>query len=350
MEVELFKSFRNNQMSFVMSNVKHVVLTGGVGSRLWPLSRISKPKQYLDIFSDSSLFELTVRRNASFSDGLIVVGNQLNRSLSERSLKKLGIDHYVDIVEFAPRNTAPAIAFAAFACDAEDILLVTPADHIIKEGKEYNDAIHIGISLAEQDNIVTFGIQPTRPETGFGYIEANGNNVASFREKPSLEQAKNFLEQGNFLWNSGIFCFRAGTFLQELKKHNSEVFYKSLEACQTAKDHKLEEATSLNIPNISVDYAVMEKSEKIKVVASNFDWSDMGSFEAMYDYLKEQGYPVDADGNMYIGNNIHTEFIGLQNCILVQTADANLVLTKEASQDVKKVYQELERNNSALIH
>src|SRR5690554_763747 len=115
-----------------MSKVKHVILTGGVGSRLWPLSRISKPKQYLDIFSESSLFELTVRRNASFSDGLIVVGNQLNRILSEKSLKKLGIEEYVDIVEFAPRNTAPAIAFAAFASDAEDILLVTPADHIIK--------------------------------------------------------------------------------------------------------------------------------------------------------------------------------------------------------------------------
>lgn len=333
-----------------MSKVKHVILTGGVGSRLWPLSRISKPKQYLDIFSESSLFELTVRRNASFSDGLIVVGNQLNRILSEKSLKKLGIEEYVDIVEFAPRNTAPAIAFAAFASDAEDILLVTPADHIIKESTEYQDAIKTGISLAEQDNIVTFGIQPTRPETGFGYIEANGNNVTSFREKPSLEQAKDFLEQGNFLWNSGIFCFKAGTFLQELRKHHPTVYDKSLAAWQAAKDYKLEEITSMNIPSISVDYAVMEKSDKIKVVGANFEWSDMGSFEAMYDYLKEQGYPVDADGNMYLGNNIHTEFVGLQKCILVQTADANLVLTKEASQDVKQVYQELERNQSPLIH
>lgn len=333
-----------------MSKVKHVILTGGVGSRLWPLSRISKPKQYLDIFSDSSLFELTIKRNAPFSDGLIVVGNQLNRSLSEKSLKKLGIDNYIDIVEFAPRNTAPAIAFAAFASDADDILLVTPADHIIKEGKEYQDAINSGISLAEQDNIVTFGIQPNRPETGFGYIEANGNNVTSFREKPSLEEAKNFLDQGNFLWNSGIFCFKAGTFLQELRKHNPEVYDKSLEAWQAAKDYRLEEVTSLNIPSISVDYAVMEKSDKIKVIGTTFKWSDMGSFETLYDYLKDQGHPVDAFGNMYIGNKIHTEFIGLQNCILVQTDDANLVLLKEASQDVKQVYQELERNQSVLIH
>jgi mannose-1-phosphate guanylyltransferase len=333
-----------------MSNVKHVILTGGVGSRLWPLSRISKPKQYLDIFSESSLFELTVRRNASFSDGLIVVGNQLNRSLSEKSLQKLKIEHYIDIVEFAPRNTAPAIAFAAFASHADDILLITPADHIIKEGKDYADAINSGIALAEEDNIVTFGIKPNRPETGFGYIEANGDNVKSFREKPTLEQAKIFLAQGNFLWNSGIFCFKAGIFLEELKKYNPEVYDKSLVAWNAANDYKLEEATSLNIPSISVDYAVMEKSDKIKVVGSNFEWSDMGSFEAMYDYLKDQGHPVDSNGNMHIGNNIHTEFIGLQNCILVQTDDANLVLSKEASQDVKQVYQELERIQSSLIY
>ena len=332
-----------------MSNVKHVILTGGVGSRLWPLSRISKPKQYLDIFSESSLFELTVRRNASFSDGLIVVGNQLNRSLSEKSLQKLKIEHYIDIVEFAPRNTAPAIAFAAFASHADDILLITPADHIIKEGKEYEDAINSGIALAEEDNIVTFGIKPNRPETGFGYIEADGDNVKSFREKPNLEQARIFLEQGNFLWNSGIFCFKAGIFLEELKKYNSEVYDKSLVAWKAADDYKLEEVTSLNIPSISVDYAVMEKSDKIKVVGSNFEWSDMGSFEAMYDYLKEQGHPVDSYGNMHIGTNVHTEFVGLRDCILVQTEDANLVLSKEASQDVKQVYQELERTQSALI-
>ncbi|MGV8815449.1 MAG: mannose-1-phosphate guanylyltransferase [Gelidibacter sp.] len=333
-----------------MNKVKHVVLTGGVGSRLWPLSRISRPKQYLNLFSESSLFELTVKRNAVFSDGLIVVGNQMNRNLSKESLQKLKVEKFIDIVEYSPRNTAPAIAFAALASDASDILLVTPADHIITEGQAYQEAIQTGISLAKEGNIVTFGIQPHKPETGFGYIEANGQNVASFREKPSLDQATEFLSQGNFLWNSGIFCFKAGIFLEELKKHNPETYEKSLVAWQAATDNELEETTSMNIPDISVDYAVMEKSDRIKVVRSDFEWSDMGSFEAMYEYLKAQGHPVDASGNMHIGKNTHTEFIGVQDCILVQTDDANLILSKESSQNVKKIYQELERNNSILIN
>src|SRR5690554_5811890 len=270
-----------------MSKINHVILTGGVGSRLWPLSRISKPKQYLDIFSDSSLFELTVKRNASFSDELIVVGNQMNDSLSKAELHKLGVEDYINIVEFAPRNTAPAIALAAFASKPSDVLLVTPADHIIKEGKEYAEAIEAGISLAKEDYIVTFGIKPNRPETGFGYIEAKGLDVISFREKPTLDKAKDFLKQGDFLWNSGIFRFKAGVFLEELRSNSPETYEKSFNAWNSAEDFALQKTTSLKIPSISVDYAVMEKSNKIKVVSSNFEWSDMGSFEAMYDYLKE---------------------------------------------------------------
>ena len=332
-----------------MPTIQHVLLTGGVGSRLWPLSRQSRPKQYLNIFSDYSLFELAVKRNTAFSDGLIVVGNKGNRQLSEAGLQKLGITEYTDIVEATPRNTAPAIAFAAFAAEPEDILLVTPADHIIKEGPEYSIALQKAIDLAKKDNIVTFGIQPIKPETGFGYIEFNENEVLSFREKPDLETAQNFLETGNFLWNSGMFCFKAGVFLEELKKHTPEVYHRSLEAFKLATEGRLEEASSLQIPSISVDYAVMEKSDRIKVVPSHFDWSDMGSFEAVYDYLKEQGHPVDEAGNMVIGSDNYTAFIGLQNSILVFTEDANLVLQKEASQDVKNIYQSLETNNSPLI-
>lgn len=332
-----------------MSKILHVILTGGVGSRLWPLSRQSRPKQYLDIFSNHSLFELAVKRNAAFSDGLIVVGNQGNRQLSEVGLQKLGITEYTDIVEATPRNTAPAIAFAAFAAQPEDILLVTPADHIIKEGPEYSIAVQQAIELAKEDNIVTFGIQPTKPETGFGYIEFRENEVLSFREKPDLKTATNFLETGNFLWNSGMFCFKARVFLEEVKKHTPEVYLKSREAFDLAEKGKLGEEPSLQIPSISVDYAVMEKSDRIKVVPSSFDWSDMGSFEAVYDYLKEQGQSVDEYGNMQIGNKKHTFFVGLTNCILVSTEDANLVLSKTASQGVKKVYEELEKNNIQLV-
>ena len=333
-----------------MFTIHHVLLTGGVGSRLWPLSRQSRPKQYLNIFSDSKcLFELAVERNASFTDNLIVVGNRGNRELSEASLKKLGVTDYVDIVEATPRNTAPAIAFAAFAAQPEDILLVTPADHIIKEGTEYSNAVENALELAKKDHIVTFGITPTRPETGYGYIEHAREQVLSFREKPNEATAKDFIEKGNFLWNSGMFAFKAGVFLKELEEYAPNVFEDALAAYNEAEDGKLEMLSSLEIPSVSVDYAVMEKSEKIKVVPSSFEWSDMGSFEAVYDYLKEQGQPVDKFGNMQIGSSRHVSFVGLTNCILVSTEDATLVLSKAASQNVKELYQELEKNNLQLI-
>lgn len=329
--------------------IHHVLLTGGVGSRLWPLSRQSRPKQYLNIFSGKSLFELAVQRNSAFADGLIVVGNRGNRQLSEASLQKLEISEYVDIIEATPRNTAPAIAFAAFAARPEDFLLVTPADHIITEGPEYTKAVERAILLAEDENIVTFGIQPTRPETGYGYIESQREEVVGFREKPNLETAKDFLLQGNFLWNSGMFCFKAKIFLEELQKYNPDLYKKSLVAWTQRENGNLEMESSLEIPSISVDYAVMEKSNRIKVVKSDFEWSDMGSFEAVYDYLREQGQPVDAFGNMQIGSEKHISFVGLTNCILVSTEDACLVLSKAASQNVKELYQELEKNNLQLV-
>lgn len=332
-----------------MNNVIHVLLTGGVGSRLWPLSRKARPKQYLPIFAEQSLFELAVKRNRAFSNGLIIVGNRGNRDLSEESLLNLGITDYLDIVEATPRNTAAAIAFASFAAQPDDILLVTPSDHIIKEGKNYSAAISKALELAGEGAIVTFGIKPNRPETGYGYIEHSGDEVISFREKPSLESAKEFLDQNRFLWNSGMFSFKAGVFLQELQLFAPEIFEESLKAWKSAPDNELEEFSSLKIPSVSVDYAVMEKSEKMKVVESDFEWSDMGSFEAVYEYLREQGEPVDEFGNMQIGSKSYTAFAGLKNCILVQTADANLILAKEASQDVKNIYTGLEKTNPTLV-
>ncbi len=333
-----------------MNKILHVLLTGGVGSRLWPLSRKSGPKQYLDLFGGYSLFELSVKRNVIFTDKLKVVGNVDNIELSRRSLTKLGLNNYSNIVEATPRNTAPAIAFAAFSAHPEDILLVTPADHIIKEGAEYEKAVKSAIALAKNHFIVTFGIKPEKPETGYGYIEHKEGDVVTFREKPDLETAKQFLKERNFLWNSGMFCFKAGIYLEELKKYSPKVYQRSLQAWEKAENGTLELETSLQIPAISVDYAVMEKSDKIKVVKADFQWSDMGSFEAVYDYLKEQGHPVDENGNMQIGTKKFTAFAGLKNCILVETEDANLVLAKEASQDVKQIYLELEQNNSALIN
>lgn len=322
--------------------VINVILTGGVGSRLWPLSRKNKPKQYLDLFDGKSLFQQTVLRNKDCCDELMIVGNIDNYELSKNALADLGITSYQEIIEATPRNTAAAIAFAAFNANADDILLVTPSDHLIEDLDIYHQSVQQAIQMAKEGCIVTFGLKPTKPETGYGYIQIKNNNVLGFREKPNEETAKDFLKQGNFYWNSGMFCFKAGVFLEELKNLQLEV-YESANIAFNSKnaENKLPIDLSLQIPSISVDYAVMERSKKLQAVIGAFKWSDMGSFESVYDYLIQIGHPIDKHGNMVIGSNIHTEFLGLKKCILVVTGDAILVLKKEKSQDVKKIYENL---------
>lgn len=326
----------------------NVILSGGVGSRLWPLSRKSTPKQYLEIFKDQSLFELSVKRNSKIADSVVVVGNIDNHLLSRDILSKVNVQ-YSSIVEATPRNTAAAIAFAAFACDPDDVLLITPSDHIITGDNEYIAAIEEAIKLSKSGYIVTFGIKPTRPETGYGYIEFSENSVVSFREKPSFEDAKSYLDKGSFLWNSGMFCFKASVFLDELKKYEPMLFDQAFLAWKKSKDGFLEFDSSIAIPSKSVDYAVMEKTKLLKVVPASFNWSDLGSFESLYDYLESQGHPVDAKGNMVIGSNIFTPIVGLENVIVVHSKDAVLVLNKFCSQEVKDVYSKLENQFPELI-
>ncbi|WP_291783703.1 sugar phosphate nucleotidyltransferase [Cecembia sp.] len=327
----------------------NVILSGGVGSRLWPLSRKSRPKQYLPIFEGETLFQKTAKRNLAFSDEVLVVGNKENYLLSRKDLKRSGISAYREVIEACPRNTAAAITFAALVSEPEDILLVTPSDQLIEEGEAYEMAVNRGLELAKQGFIVTFGLRPTRPETGYGYIEAFGEDVKAFREKPDKITAQSFLDQGNFYWNSGIFCFQAGVFLDELAKFEPNVYLRSFMAKKEMKEHMLPEELSLEIPSISVDYAVMERTEKIKVVPSSFHWSDMGSFESIYDYLIETGHPTDDFGNMVIGSELHTEFTGLSNTILIHTEDAILVLQKENAQEVKQIYERLVKEKPDLV-
>lgn len=330
-------------------SIIHIILTGGVGSRLWPLSRKSQPKQYLEIFERKSLFEMTVDRNSHLSNKVMVVGNVDNHHLSSRVMDKTNTS-YVSIVEATPRNTAAAIAFAAFASDPDDVLIVTPSDHIIDKIEEYNKAINEAVSKAEEGFIVTFGIIPTKPETGYGYIESRGDKVVSFREKPNETTAKEFIAKGNFLWNSGMFCFKASVLLEELKQFQPEIYEKSKAAWEASENGFLDLDLSLEIPSISIDYAVMERSKKIKVVPAAFSWSDLGSFESVYDYLVSKGHPTDKKGNMVIGSDKHTTFLGLKNTIFVYTESANLILQKENSQDVKDIYNELEKINSDLLN
>lgn len=329
-----------------MASIINVVLSGGVGSRLWPLSRKARPKQYIPLFEGQSLFELTVSRNQEIADRTIMVGSVQNVDLAKAYLSE---SKSQTIIEATPRNTAAAIAFAAFACDPDDILIVTPSDHLIENQAQYEAVLKQGIEMAKQDYLVTFGIQPNRPETGYGYIEYEDNDVLSFREKPNLETAKEFLKRGNFLWNSGIFCFKAAIYLEELFRFEPKVFRTAKEVFESAHQGMLSEELSAKIPSKSIDYAVMERSERIKVIPSNFIWSDMGSYDSLYDYLKGKGHAVDTAGNMVIGTDKYVSFLGVQDTILVHTDDAILVVQKQVSQDVKHLYEELEHSASPLL-
>ena len=329
-----------------MSKIINVILSGGVGSRLWPLSRKSKPKQYLPIFEQKTLFELTVIRNQELVSKVVLVGSVQNKELADPYLAHL--DHDV-IAEAVPRNTAAAIAFAAMNVDPEDILIVTPSDHLIEGLDQYHEAINQGVVFAEEGYIATFGIHPTRPETGYGYIEHEGNTVLSFREKPNEETAREFLKKGNFLWNSGIFCFKAGVYLHELMRFEPKLYNAAETAFQNAENLVLDAEHSKKIPSKSIDYAVLERSDLIKVVPARFEWSDMGAFDSLYAYFQQKGHPIDENGNIVVGTNKHTVFVGLTNCMLVSTEDAVLVLDRSRAQEVKQIYEHLEKENSPLV-
>src|SRR5690606_25940085 len=200
---------------------------------------------------------------------------------ASEQVDEIGKNFDYKVLEPVPRNTAPAITLAALSFDKDDILFVTPSDHMIDDKEIYLSCANNAIELAKKDFLVTFSIKPTFAETGYGYIEFEGNDVKSFREKPDLKTAKEFLSKGNFYWNSGMFCFKAGVYLEEIKKHSPEIYQKSVEAYNAGID----EITMSKIPEDSVDYAVFEKSNIIKTIPSSFRWSDLGNFDALVDYL-----------------------------------------------------------------
>jgi mannose-1-phosphate guanylyltransferase len=334
-----------------MSQIIHVILSGGVGSRLWPVSRKSMPKQYIPMFGDKSLFQLTAERSNSIVDRTLVVGNKDNYLLSQADLMRAGISDFTEIIEAAPRNTAAAIAFAAFAVQPDDVLLVTPSDHIITNEEAYAVALNEAIALAREGFLVTFGITPSKPETGYGYIECDGHAVKSFREKPDAQTAQTFLDSKTFLWNSGMFCFQAGTYLQELNAFEPEILEASLTCFEKRNDSFLSETETSFIPSKSIDYAVMERSDKIKVVQAHFGWSDLGSFESIWEHWEGTGEVHHfKDNNCVVGSEKHIEFLGVSNIVLVETSDAILVLAKNSSQDVKKIYERLEKEKPELVN
>lgn len=326
----------------------HVVLSGGSGSRLWPLSRKSRTKQYIPLFDKKSLFEITLDNNQKFCDEILVVGNIDNYELSLKALQESVTNKYHVIVEALSKNTAAAIAFAALAIDRNDVMLVTPSDHIIGNEIAYRKALEEAFEFAEKGYLVTFGIQPTKPETGYGYIQSDDSDVIAFHEKPTKQKALSFLEAGNYLWNSGIFCFKAQIYLEELKKFRPDILEACIRVMEIKSSDFLDASLSEEIPSESIDFAVMEKSSKIKVVKGAFAWSDLGSFEALFEYFSIKGAYVQGS-NLIIAETAHVELHGVENMMVIQSADSILVMPISQSQDVKNIYQRLLTTNIKLI-
>lgn len=331
-----------------MSDRVHVVLSGGSGSRLWPLSRKSRTKQFIPIFEGKSLFQLTLDNNSDLCDKGVVVGNLDNYQSSRSILSEIKNSEYEIIVEALPKNTAAAIAFAALSAKSDDLLLVTPSDHVIEDLAAYSRAVEEAFALAKEGYLVTFGIEPVKPETGYGYIQVNGSDVVAFHEKPSADTAKKYIEDGDYFWNSGIFAFKASVFLEELQRFRPDIF----KACKRVMENKsgcfLDQELSKEIPSESIDYAVMENSKRLKIVKGTFKWSDLGSFESLFEYFSSRGEFVQGS-NLVITDNLHVELHGLEDVMVIQEGERLLVMPLRESQKVKSIYENLQQSNPDLI-
>ena len=343
-----------------------VVLAGGQGTRLWPLSRKSYPKQFLKLVSKRSLFQETLLR-ASTIDGvrqLIVVTNELYYIISRDQIAELGLENVSILLEPCSRNTAPAIGLAAYyICEhlsENDFMLVLPSDHFIKDKKNeasFNSVLQSVIKVRKNNLLAAFGIEPTSPKTGYGYIHAGNRvnplvfNIRSFVEKPNLEKAKTFIEKGGFYWNSGIFLFQPRTYLKELRKHADTIFQATLKAYQASKRKKeyfhVDEYFFSRCPSQSIDYAVMERTHQAVVIPLQLFWSDLGCWASVADIRD-----LDKENNVNHGKVvtedckdcfIHSEenkllvTIGVENLIVVGTSDAMLIMNKKHSQKVKDI-------------
>ncbi|MFJ8457682.1 mannose-1-phosphate guanylyltransferase/mannose-6-phosphate isomerase [Lysinibacillus xylanilyticus] len=344
----------------------NVILCGGNGTRLWPISRTLFPKQFTK-FEQTSLFQQTVLRNNDFASNQIIITNEEQQFLAKDQLVEIGSLETTFILEPVGRNTAAAIAIACNSLkDKEEIVLVTPSDHLIKNTEEYTKVIQKAEELATQGYIVTFGIKPKHPETGYGYIQVTGETVVSFKEKPNEEIAQQYVNGGNYYWNSGMFMFKASVFLQELEMHAMDVYLNSQiasnEATKNGEFINIPYEKMIKIPDISVDYAVMEKSELLKLIPSDIDWSDMGSFESLYENLdmkrddngnisKNGSFKINSKNNLIISEKAIAT-IDVEDLIVVDTQDALLISKQGSSHKVKEIVSQLkqEKPNLANVH
>ncbi|MEJ2115697.1 MAG: mannose-1-phosphate guanylyltransferase/mannose-6-phosphate isomerase [Gammaproteobacteria bacterium] len=354
-------------MSKSMSSLIPVILSGGTGSRLWPLSRKLYPKQFIPLEGDKSLYQSTLERIAGLEGvgDIITICNDEHRFMAAEQARLSNMNNSDIILEPLGRNTAPAITIAAFHAlnqQPDAYLLVLPADHILGEQEQFSLAVTQAYQAAE-NNLVAFGVVPSRVETGYGYIKHAQNEVSDrafpvleFVEKPEYKTAEKYIESGNYLWNSGMFLFRAELFLQEIKQYDPEMY----KACQQAVEKgekdldftRLDETSFSKAPSISVDYAVMEKTTKAVVVPLESGWSDVGSWHALWDSFEHDqnnnatfGDVVEEDCN---GCFIHANHrlvatVGIKDLVVVETADAVLVAPHNRSQDVKKIVNKLKQ-------
>lgn len=343
-----------------------VVLSGGSGSRLWPLSRSAYPKQFLPLCSGYSLVQDTVMRLAGSvaTEAPIFVTANDQRFLLADQVQSLGAEGAEIILEPARRNTAPAIALACFAAQErapESVVLVLPSDHHIENKAAFQQVLELANTAAVKGNLVTFGVVPTKPETGYGYIKANNSSadgwlsIDAFVEKPSVELAEQYLESGDYYWNSGMFAFRADVYLQELKQHNPAI-YDAAKASWDARSEDLDfirvgEEAFVACPEDSIDYAVMEKTEKAVVIPLDSGWSDVGSWQSLWEVQDK-----DATGNVLVGDVIAQDTentmvhassrmvacLSVKDLVIVETTDAVLVADINQVQKVKDIVKLIE--------
>lgn len=338
--------------------MKAVILCGGSGTRLWPISRKKSPKQFFKFFGEQSLFQLTIERNKELVDEFIIVVNKDQVDICQSQIPS-DIKARI-IVESAARNTAPAIALAAFCAGDNKDLIVLPSDHLIQPKGDYHQTIKQAQGFKE--NLVTFGIQPQYPETGYGYIQAAGFNVESFKEKPDLETAKSYLAAGNYYWNSGMFFFNSDIFLKELENSSPEIFQKTKQAFDAAElqseVYMIPEELMLAIPKDSIDYAVMEKSQSVMVVPVNYRWNDLGSFDAVFDSSEKNSnntvcntelIEVSSSHNLIISEKKVVTTFSVNDLIVVETKDALLIGKRGESQEVKTIFTEVEKKFPELL-